>query len=233
MDDIFSGASRFRCDVFPSHKDLYARLATHGQQPKALIVSCSDSRVVPELITQSGPGELFVCRNAGAIVPPYGDGETGGVSATIEYAVSALGVRDIVVCGHSDCGAMKGLLNPDALKAMPSVAAWLGHGRAACEVVRDAYPADLSASERLTALIQENVVAQLAHLRTHPSVASALAQGRLTLHGWVFDLATGALEVLDGEDGAFRPLRDDAAPPVAQRPHARGLAWRAELQAAA
>ena len=231
MDDIFSGASRFRCDVFPSQEELYGRLAVDGQKPKALIISCSDSRVVPELITQCGPGELFVIRNAGAIVPPYGEA-VGGVSATIEYAVTALGVRDIVVCGHSDCGAMKGLLNPDALNAMPAVAAWIQHGRAACEIVRHAYPSDLTAPERLAALVRENVVAQLGHLRTHPPVASALAQGRLTLHGWVFDLATGALEVLDGESGEFHPLRDGAPPPVAERAKPRRSAPRAELMAA-
>ena len=231
MDDIFSGASRFRCDVFPTHRDLYGRLATQGQQPKALIISCSDSRVIPELITQSGPGELFVCRNAGAIVPPYGEA-VGGVSATIEYAVTALGVRDIVVCGHSDCGAMKGLLNADSLQEMPAVAAWLAHSRAACEVVRHAYPADLDAPGRLAALVQENVVAQLAHLRTHPSVARGLAQGLLTLHGWVFDLATGSLEVLDSDTDGFRPLRDGETPPAAERPRPRQTSRRPELMAA-
>lgn len=216
MDNIVQGVSRFRCDVFPQHRPLYQRLVHDGQQPKALVISCADSRVVPELITQSGPGELFVCRNAGNIVPPLANAN-GGVSSAIEYAVVALGVRDIVVCGHSDCGAMKALLHPEALEEMPNVKAWLRHSHAAHSVVAQAYPPGLSEKEAARALALENVVAQLNHLRTHPAVAARIAKGELTLHGWFFEIETGAMLALDGATGRFEPVRDEETLPVAQR----------------
>ncbi|WP_245457451.1 carbonic anhydrase [Rhizobium leguminosarum] len=134
MGDLLKGISSFRGAVFPSHSALYRKLAREGQQPHALMISCADSRVMPETITQSGPGDLFVCRNAGNIVPPFST-LNGGVSSAIEYAILALGVSDIVVCGHSDCGAMKGLCHPEMLVPMPNVAAWLRHSHAASNVI--------------------------------------------------------------------------------------------------
>jgi carbonic anhydrase len=204
---VLDGMSRFRSDVFPSQMPLYRRLVRDGQQPKALVISCSDSRVIPELITQVGPGELFVCRNAGNIVPPFME-TTGGVSATIEYAVAVLGVRDIVVCGHSDCGAMGALLHPEKVESLPSVKAWLHHSHAAVSVFREAHGDGLPPREASRAMAQENVAAQLQNLRTHPSVAAKLATGRLQLHGWYFDLETGTVHALDGRTGVFRPILD-------------------------
>lgn len=222
---IIQGISTFRGSVFPGQQRMYERLVRDGQQPKALIIACADSRVAPEHITQAGPGELFVCRNAGNIVPPFAE-MNGGVSSAIEYAVVALGVRDIVVCGHSDCGAMKGLMQPGALKDMPNVAAWLRHSHAADRIVCEAYPDDIDPGDRLRALALENVVVQLAHLRTHPSVASALARGRLSLHGWFFEIETGRLHAYDGS--RFVALTDDTPLPVAEvstpRRAAAGLA---------
>ena len=148
QDDVYTsnhfrtmtqGVARFRGQIFPQERALYQRLIHEGQKPKALMISCADSRVIPEMITQSGPGELFVCRNAGNVVPPYAQ-MNGGVSSSIEYAVLALGVRDIVVCGHSDCGAMKALLCPTTLASMPNVAAWLRHSRAAEDIVAENSP---------------------------------------------------------------------------------------------
>jgi len=193
---------------------MYRQLVRDGQHPSALIIACADSRVAPEHITQAGPGELFVCRNAGNIVPPASD-VVGGVSSAIEYAVVALGVRDIVVCGHSDCGAMKGLMNRDLLKRMPSVAAWLRHADAAERIVCEAYPEGMDAQDRHHALALENVVVQLANLRTHASVAAALARGALRLHGWFFEIETGALLAYDGARGRFRPI-GEADMPVAE-----------------
>jgi len=197
-------------------------LATDGQSPKALMISCADSRVVPELITQSGPGELFVCRNAGNIVPPFSQAN-GGVSSAVEYAVVALEVSEIIVCGHSDCGAMKAFLTPEKLHAMPNVAAWLRHAHAAHQVVCCAYP-HLEEKAAVRALAQENVVAQINHLRTHPSVAAALAQGRLSLHGWFFDIETGGVLALNGETGRFEQVGEQAALPVAVAPVRRAAA---------
>ncbi len=181
------------------------------------MISCADSRVVPELITQAGPGELFVCRNAGNIVPPFSQAN-GGVSSAVEYAVVALKVRDIVVCGHSDCGAMKAFLHPEKLAEMPNVASWLRHAHAAECVVNAAYPS-LCETSKVRALALENVVTQLQHLRTHPSVAAALAQGSLSLHGWFFEIDSGTILALDGESGEFVTVNGDDTPlPVAIAP---------------
>jgi carbonic anhydrase len=215
--DLLQRVSRFRCEIFPDHQSLYRQLASDGQQPKVLMISCADSRVVPELITQSSPGELFVCRNAGNIVPPFAQAN-GGVSSAIEYAVVALGVRDIVVCGHSHCGAMKALLHPELLHDMPNVQSWLRHSHAAYSVLVNAYPQDLTAHETAKVLALENVVAQLQHLRTHPSVAARVATGAISLHGWFFDLETGETLALDGASGRFSRIDEDGQYPVAVPP---------------
>jgi len=220
MDDLFHGMARFRAEIFPQQQPLYRKLATDGQQPQALVISCADSRVVPELITQSGPGQIFVCRNAGNIVPPFSQAN-GGVSSAIEYAVVALGVRDIVVCGHSDCGAMKALLHPEALRDMPNVAAWLRHSHAAHRVVCEAYPQDRGEKETLRALVLENVVAQLNHLRTHPSVAAKIARGQLRLHGWCFELESGDILAYDGAAGRFGRVDGNGTQPIALPPMPR------------
>ena len=223
MDNIIQGISTFKGQIFPGQQQMYQRLVRDGQSPKALIIACADSRVSPEHITQAGPGELFVCRNAGNIVPPFTQ-QNGGVSSAIEYAVVALGVRDIVVCGHSDCGAMKGLMTPEALGRMPSVAAWLRHAAAAERIVCEAYPAGMAPKEHHRALALENVMVQLANLRTHPSVAAALAKGELTLHGWFFEIESGELLAYDGEAARFVPLGDEADLPVAQASLTRRVA---------
>jgi len=213
MNELIGRVFRFEKSVFPGSSDLYAKLATDGQSPKALMISCADSRVVPELIMQAQPGDLFVCRNAGNIVPPFAT-QNGGVSSTVEYAVMALGVRDIIVCGHSDCGAMKALSKPESLEGMPNVAAWLRHSAAAQHVVDRSYP-QLADHDRVRALSLENVVAQIAHLRTHPSVAAAVVRGEMALHGWFVDIHAGQVLGLDGETGRFMPLREDRPLPVA------------------
>lgn len=218
---VLTGVARFRSDVFPKQMPLYRQLVRDGQQPKALVISCGDSRVIPELIMQCGPGELFVCRNAGNIVPPFMQA-TGGVSATIEYAVMALDVRDIVVCGHSDCGAMKGLLHPETLGSMPAVTSWLKHSHAAVSVFNEAYAGlGLSDAEAARVMAQENVSAQLQNLRTHPCVAARLATRKLRLHGWFFDLDHGQMHALDGQTGEFQPMDEDETLPVAVPPSGR------------
>lgn len=213
MNDLIGRVFSFEKTVFPNSGDLFAKLSSEGQAPKALMISCADSRIVPEQILQAEPGELFVCRNAGNIVPPFAT-MNGGVSSTVEYAVAALGVRDIIVCGHSDCGAMKGLSDLSQLSGMPNVAAWLRHGSAAAHVVDTCRPG-LEGAERIRALSLENVIAQLNHLRTHPSVAAAIAKGQMSLHGWFVDIAAGLVLGLDGESGCFVPLREDQPLPVA------------------
>jgi carbonic anhydrase len=230
VNDLIGRVFRFEKQVFTPQAALFAKLSTDGQSPKALMISCADSRVVPEHIMQAEPGDLFVCRNAGNIVPPYAT-MTGGVSATVEYAVLALGVRDIIICGHSDCGAMKGLDSPDALDRMPNVAAWLRHSKAADDVVRQCYP-PMDSRERIRAVAMENVVAQLAHLRTHPSVAAGIARGEIALHGWFVDIHAGQVLGLDGVTGRFMPLRQDLPLPVALPAAQRLAADFTQLEAA-
>lgn len=213
MNELIGRVFSFEKTTFPASSELFLKLTTDGQSPKALMISCADSRVVPEQIMQADPGDLFVCRNAGNIVPPYAT-QNGGVTSTVEYAVMVLGIRDIIVCGHSDCGAMKALSNPVGLEAMPNVAAWLKHGSAAENVVSTCQP-HLDGTDRVRAISLENVTAQLNHLRTHPSVAAAMARGELALHGWFVDIHAGKVLGLDGETGEFVPLREDRELPVA------------------
>ena len=211
MEQIIDGVTRFKAQVFPQQRSLYRSLATHGQQPSVMMISCSDSRVVPEFITQSDPGEIFVCRNAGNIVPPFGD-HAGGVTSAIEYAVIGLGVEHIVVCGHTDCGAMKAVLHPDSLKEMPNVATWLSHSKCAHGVFRHVHHGKVADKDAVRVMAMENVIAQLTHLRTHPSVASRIATGALTLHGWLFDIENGTVLAMDGRTGEFLPIEDDELP---------------------
>lgn len=188
MHDLTDGVARFQRDVHPAKAELFARLAT-THRPTTLFIGCSDARVVPELITQSEPGELFVVRTAGNLVPAYAPGPDG-IAASIEYAVAVLGVTDIVVCGHSACGAMTALAESHDLSTAPAIAGWLRFADAS--VARTAAEAP-----DVAALVRENVRAQLANLATHPSVARALAAGTVTLRGWVYDIASGAVDELD------------------------------------
>jgi carbonic anhydrase len=200
---LLRGVESFSRKVFPESRQLFSELA-EGQTPHTLFITCADSRVVPEMITQTQPGELFVCRNIGNIVPGYGE-MLGGVSAVIEYAVMVLGVRHVVVCGHTDCGAMKGLLNPDSTKDMPTVEAWLRNAQAAKSAM---FTRKLEGTEAVLALIEENVRLQLTHLRTHPAVAAALADGALKLQGWVYGIGDGQITVLDEQQNRFVPLTE-------------------------
>jgi len=213
---LIPGVLRFQRGVYPQHRERFERLA-EGQAPQTLFITCADSRIDPAFITQTLPGELFVCRNAGNIVPPNGaDGR--GMTATVEYAVGALAVTDIVVCGHSDCGAMKGALDPDSLREFPHVAQWLSHAAAALRVTQR-HDCDSEAA-RLKTLTRENVRLQLQHLRTHPYVAAGLSQGRLSLHGWVYDIRSGDVAAYTPETGNFVSLGEvygDAASDTPQR----------------
>lgn len=213
MNELIGRVFNFEKTLFPASSELFGKLTAHGQSPKALMISCADSRIVPEQIMQAEPGDLFVCRNAGNIVPPYST-QNGGVTSTVEYAVMVLGVRDIIVCGHSDCGAMKALSDPTGLEAMPNVAAWLKHGAAAEHIVSTCH-SGVEGKERVRAISLENIIAQISHLRTHPSVAAAIARGEMTLHGWFVDIHAGQVLGLNGDTGEFVPLREDRDLPVA------------------
>jgi len=212
MKHLLEGYARFRRDVFPQWKDRF-RLLADRQKPDVLFITCADSRVVPNLIFQTEPGDLFLCRTAGNIVPPYGQ-MAGGVSATVEYAVEVLGVRHIIVCGHSDCGAIKAMFDRRDLSRLPLTARWLGYVEAAWKYLD---PAVQSSDPRAlhTALIHANVIAQLEHLKTHAEVARALAGKTLEVHGWYYDILTGAIEAYDAPQRRFLPLEEIARDPSA------------------
>ena len=209
MKHVISGVAKFQRDVFPNKETTFKKLA-NGQNPEVLFITCSDSRIDPNLLTQTDPGELFICRNAGNIVPPHSN-QTGGMTASIEFAVAALGVTDIVVCGHTDCGAMKGAMHPEALTDLPHVKEWLGHCCAASAVVKEKH-GEIT-SDHLDELTQENVLLQLQHLRTHPSVAAKLATGQVRLHGWVYHIKSGDILCFDEEQNEFTPMAEAYADP--------------------
>ena len=212
MKEIIEGFLKFQKEAYPQREHLFKNLATN-QNPRALFISCSDSRIVPELVTQREPGDIFVIRNAGNIVPSYGP-EPGGVSASVEYAVSKLGVRDLVICGHSDCGAMTAIAACQCLDHMPAVKHWLRYADSA-RLVNEARP-HANEQERIASMVRENVIAQLANVQTHPSVRLALAENKLSLHGWVFDIESGTIEAYDGATRRFVPLA--ASPDVVAAP---------------
>lgn len=213
MKRIIDGVLKFQRDVSPSEKALFKQLS-NAQRPEAMFIGCSDSRVVPELFTQQGPGALFVVRNAGNIVPPH-PVALGGVSAGIEYAVAVLGVPDIVVCGHSGCGAMTAILQGGKqLETLPQVSRWLRFAEAAQKIVAEQHPHS-DHETRLAAMVRENVLAQLDNLLTHPVVADAIAAKEVRLHGWIFDIPTATVTCYDAESGDFVPLAQAAFTNVA------------------
>ena len=205
LAELKAGIRRFRTEVYPAQAETYHKAASEPQRPAAMIVTCADSRIDPELITQSGPGELFVTRNIGNLVPAYGE-MLGGVSAVVEYAVSALKVKHIAICGHSDCGAMKALLDPASLESMATVKRWMRNAEAALSVTDSLAEPGEKPSTRLRRLTEENVLLQIQHLRTHPSVAGAVAREELTLSGWVYDIGTGEVRISENGNRVFHPV---------------------------
>lgn len=203
MRKLIQGLHIFQSEIFDSQRALFERLVD-GQEPEVLFITCSDSRINPNLITQTAPGDLFILRNAGNLIPPHG-AQSSGEAATIEFAVSALGVADIIVCGHSHCGAMKALLDPTHTENLPYMRSWLCHAEATRVLLRENY-SNLTPEEQLIVATEENVLVQLENLRTHPSVHARLASKRLRLHGWVYVIETGEVRHYDPNQGQFVPL---------------------------
>jgi carbonic anhydrase len=203
MDRLIAGHKRFLAEVFPGRRDQYKLLADR-QAPEWLFITCSDSRVVPDLILGTGPGDLFITRNAGNVVPMSSQ-DVDGVTATIEYAVEVLKVKAAILCGHSDCGALKAALDRKGLESMPKAKRWLSHVEGAFTHRQPLNPADGEHAE-LASLIRGNVVAQLLNLRAQPAVARAASQGRLEVYGWYYDILTGHIEQYDEGSKRFAPL---------------------------
>ena len=212
MDEVLErlkdGVRKFQMEVYPQRAEIFAQAANEPQRPQTLFIACADSRVDPNEITSSSTGDVFVTRNIGNMVPAYGE-MLGGVSAVVEFAVSSLGVRHIVVCGHSDCGAMKALLAPESTEKMPTVRSWLQNAHAAltvAEALREheaeaGHPRDL-----LKLLTEQNVLLQMQHLKTHPSVRGALAAEALTISGWIYEIGSGHVCVAEDGSQKFTPI---------------------------
>jgi len=205
MEKLIKGHKRFLAEVFPGKKGDFHLLA-ESQAPDWLFITCADSRVLPDLILGTEPGDLFIARSIGNVVPITSH-DVDGVTATIEYAVEVLKVRHAIVCGHSDCGAMKAALNRSAVENLPKARRWLDHVQLAFAYRQPAHASDGESAE-LAALIRGNVVAQLMNLHAQPAVVKAEAEKRLTVHGWYYDILTGRIEKYDEEQRKFVPLTD-------------------------
>lgn len=201
MKKLIKGLREFKASYFSANQELFEQLS-HGQKPRVLFITCSDSRVDPNLITQAGLGELFVIRNAGNIIPPFG-ATNGGEGATIEYAVQALGIDQIIVCGHSHCGAIKGLMKLNSLqKEMPLVHDWLKYAEATRRLVLDHY-SQYNSEEMLEIAIAENVLTQIENLRTYPVIHSKLYQKQLRIYAWIYHIETGEILAYDPNSHAY------------------------------
>lgn len=208
MKKLLKGALTFRQDVFASYEDLFQRLA-HGQNPEALFICCADSRVVPNLITNTGPGDLFVLRNIGNILPPYDPTDRDNTEASaIEFALSHLHLHDIVVCGHSHCGAVETSLHGEI--ATPHIRSWLRHIEPAKKLLAG-YTAKTTFRTKALLLSKLNVLTQLENLKTYPGVQERLDAGWLHLHAWFFEIDTARLLVYDPKKQSFVTLSEEAA----------------------
>ncbi len=205
MKKILEGYTRFRQEVFPTMKDHFHLLA-EIQSPEVLFITCADSRVVPSLILQSEPGDIFISRAVGNIVPPFGE-TPGGITSTLEYAVEVLKVRHVIICGHSDCGALKAVLEKKNLSRLPVTDKWLKYVDASWQYC-DPGSTPKDPKELHTALIHANVIAQLHNLKTHPEIANGIANKTLQVHGWYYDILTGAIETYDEKTKKFHPLEN-------------------------
>ena len=205
---IVAGIAKFQRDIFPAERQFFQRLA-HGQQPIAMFFTCADSRIVPSLLLQTGPGEVFTERTPGNIVPRYSD-HVGGITASVEFALLALHVPLIIVCGHTDCGVVKALLEPEKASAMPALQSWMRYSLPARERLLRDNP-NASKEEKLRLLTQYNVLVQLENLQTHPAVDARLRSGDVQVHGWVYDIPNGAVWAADPQSGEFRPLATESA----------------------
>jgi carbonic anhydrase len=203
MQQLVQGVHHFQKIGFREREELFGRLK-HGQTPEACLITCADSRIVPNLITNSEPGELFIVRNVGNLIPCYGTSNNGELAA-VEYAIVELGIQDLIVCGHTGCGAMQALVSTPltpTISRTPLVSHWLRHADATLEIIREHYK-HLEGSALANAAAEENVLVQLEHLRTLPSVASRISSGRVRLHGWMYKIDSGEVFYYESEIGQF------------------------------
>lgn len=227
MRKLINGILEFRRDRLPAYREVFARLAL-DQSPDCLFVACADSRVVPNLMASTEPGELFMLRNVGNFIPP---GNVEGVaavdrssSAALEFALLALNVEDLIVCGHSECGAMKAILKERSGLPAPNLDAWLSHGRSALDALQTdgALDASLPLHDQVS---QYNVLEQLDHALSYPLVKARVDSGQLRLHGWWFEIASGTVYLYDEQVRRFMPIHE-YAPEVAAELCVRERSYR-------
>ena len=215
MQKLEAGVHQFQANYFARNKRLFEKLS-EGQRPEVLFITCCDSRVVPNLITSASPGDLFIVRNVGNIVPSVGRGVLGGVSAAIQYAIEVLEIGHVIVCGHTQCGAIDAILHPERVQHLPFVKRWLAESARIPQLIEERY-GHLTGEERVTAAIEENVLVQLENLRSFDFVARRLDAGTLTMAGWVFSIAKGQVFDYDVQSGQFMaigsPERSSTRPP--------------------
>ena len=208
MQRLIEGVHKFRNEEFGNYRKLFRKLSQTGQNPHTLFITCSDSRVLAELITHSRPGDLFVVKNIGNIVPPASAiGDTNSTAAAIEFAVENLRVADIVICGHSQCGAIAALLNEAPVSDdTPHLRDWLRLALPVLNTLKKNYEHLRDAGARETAAAGENVLFGLDNLHSYPCVEERLAAGTLQLHGWFFKIATAELFAYNPDSRQFSPL---------------------------
>ena len=210
LEHLKDGIRKFRAEVYPPQAERYKRVMSEPQRPHALIITCADSRIHPDTMTQAQPGDIFTTRNIGNMVPQYPE-MMGGVSAVLEFAVTAMQVEHIAVCGHSECGAMKALLEPETVESMPTVKSWLTNAHAALveakRIQAERRERGEDEGDLLRLVTEQNVLLQMRHVRTHPSVAKAMETGGLTVSGWVYDIAEGTVRITEDGEGNFEPVR--------------------------
>jgi carbonic anhydrase len=200
---IATGVAKFQTEVYPAQSKFFRELRDH-QEPIAMFFTCADSRIDPAMLLQTRPGEIFTERTPGNIVPRYSD-HVGGITASVEFAILALHVPLIIVCGHTDCGVVKALAEPEHANGMPALQSWMRHSFDSRERLLREHP-DVSGEEKIRLLTEYNVLTQLENLRTHPAVASRLSSGELQVQGWIYDIASGEVSVADAESARFEIL---------------------------
>jgi carbonic anhydrase len=208
LEQLKDGVRRFQAEVYPQQAEMFAQAASEKPTPHTLFITCADSRIDPVAITSSSTGEIFVTRNIGNMVPAYGE-MLGGVSAVIEFAVSSLGVQHIVICGHTHCGAVQALLDPESVAKMPTVKSWLRNAHAAlsvAETLQERASGSPNEPSIIDILTEQNVLLQMQHLKTHPSVAGAMAKDELTISGWIYNIGTGEVRIAADGQRTFTPI---------------------------
>ncbi|HEY8041892.1 MAG TPA: carbonic anhydrase [Polyangiaceae bacterium] len=218
MQKLVDGVHAFHAQYFADHRALFRRLAERGQNPETLFITCSDSRVVPNLITSTEPGDLFLVRNVGNVVPDVS--VPGGTAAAIEYAVEVLGVTNVIVCGHTQCGAVNAIMNPASMDRLPYVKRWLAQGERVRRIVAERY-GHLDETARMMAAVEENVLVQLENLRAFPNIAGRLERGELSMSGWVYEIASGDVFAFDPGVGQFGTIGPPSIPPPPVEPNGR------------